>query len=174
MMAVERLPRTSIDKPPSMLRLLGIPITSIMLGSMLTLLPAIVEMPWLPPLGFLVLVAWRQVQRNLLPVWIGLPLGLFDDLLSGQPLGSAIFLWTLSCLILDIIDRRMVWREIWTEWGIAAALIVLFLLAQLGLANDGDASTSSSVIVPQMIASVLVFPVIARLCETLDRLRRST
>jgi rod shape-determining protein MreD len=173
-MPAERLPRTSIDRPPSLRRLIGIPVASIMLGSTLTLLPSIAEMPWLPPFGFMMLIAWRQVQRNLLPVWIGLPLGLFDDLLSGQPLGSAIFLWTLSFLILDMVDRRMVWREIWTEWGIASALLSLFLLAQLGLANQGEASTNASVIVPQMIISILAFPVIARLCETLDRLRRST
>lgn len=174
MMAQERLPRTGIDRPPSTLQLVGIPIFSILFGSMLTLLPVLIDMPWLPPFGFMLLIAWRQVQRNLFPVWIGLPLGLFDDLISGQPLGSAIFLWTVSNLILDIVERRLVWREPWSEWGIASALVTLYLLAQLGLANQGDAVTKMHVIVPQMIFSVLIFPVIARLCETLDRLRRST
>ena len=54
-----------------------------MLGSMLTALPLVSGLPLVPPFGFLMLLAWRFVRPGLLPVWAGLPLGLWDDLFSG-------------------------------------------------------------------------------------------
>jgi rod shape-determining protein MreD len=173
-MTAQRLPYTSIDKPPTRTRLMGIPVATVMLGSLMTMLPVIASMPWLPPFGYLTLIAWRLLQRNMWPVWIGLPLGLFDDMVSGQPLGSAIFLWTLTFLMLDVLDRRMVWRDVWAEWGVASACTVLLLMSQLWIANGGAVHTSASVLVPQMFVSIFAFPVVARLCEWLDQLRRST
>ena len=48
-----------------------------------------------------------------------LPLGLFDDLVSGQPLGSAMLLWTLCFLAIDVLEQRLVWRDFWQDWLIA-------------------------------------------------------
>ena len=63
----------------------GTPWATIMLGSLAPVLPVIPAVPVLPPLGFLLLLGWRLVRPGLLPLWAGVPLGLFDDLFSGQP-----------------------------------------------------------------------------------------
>ena len=67
----------------------------------------IASAPVLPPLGFLAFVAWRQLRPGLLPVWAGLPLGLFDDLFSGQPFGTAVMLWSIAAIVLDVIEARL-------------------------------------------------------------------
>lgn len=82
-----------INREHSPLVALTIPWLSIMVGSLLPMLFIATALPLVPPTGFLMLVAWRLVRPGLLPVWAGLPLGFFDDLFSGQPLGSAILLW---------------------------------------------------------------------------------
>ena len=93
---MERRPRRRIGYAPSVTRLIGIPVASVMLGSLSPLMPLIATLPILPPFGFMILIAWRLLHRTVWPVWAAVPLGAFDDMLSGQPLGSAMILWTLA------------------------------------------------------------------------------
>jgi rod shape-determining protein MreD len=139
-----------------------------MMGSMTPVLPVIATAPVMPPWGLLVLVAWRMLHRNLWPVWMGLPLGMFDDIFSGQPLGSAMMLWTLALLGLDLLDRRMVWRDFRQEWGIASALIIGILLVQLLISYASGGATNPLLLVPQILVSILAFPLVARACAVLD------
>ena len=150
-----------------------LPILTTLAGSCLVLLPYVATAPTLPPFGFLMLIAWRLLRPELWPIWIGLPLGLFDDLMSGQPIGSAVMLWTLALLAIDVIDQRLVWRDYWQDWLIAAGLIIAILLGGLATANGAGGEGHIVLIVPQMIISVLAYPVVARLCALLDRWRLS-
>ena len=150
--------------------LVGIPALSVMLGSLASL-PTIAMYPLLPPLGLLMLLAWRTLVRDLWPSWVALFFGFFDDLFSGQPIGSAMLLWTSVFLILDIFDRWMMWRDYRQDWAIAGSLIAVVLIAGLGLANSAGGNTSAIVIIPQIIVSILAFPLAVRTCAWLDRLR---
>src|SRR5699024_7185718 len=71
-----------------------IPVASVMVGSLITIVPLIATFPVLPPLGLMTLLAWRLLRPEWMRIWSPLPFGFFDDLVSGQPLGSAILLWT--------------------------------------------------------------------------------
>lgn len=168
-----RYPRSRIGRSPSGIRRQGIPAVSTILGSMTPLLPIIATAPIMPPWGLLVFLAWRMLHRTLWPVWMGLPLGFVDDMLSGQPLGSAIMLWTIALLGLDLLDRRMIWRDFWQEWAIAGSLIIAILLAQLLMSYASGGATNPLVLVPQIVASVLFFPLVARICASLDSWRLS-
>lgn len=166
-----RHPRSRLGREPSPVQLQAVPIATTMLGSLLPLLPMIATAPVLPPLGFLFLLAWRMLHRNLWPVWMALPLGFFDDLLSGNPLGSSMMLWTVSFLLLEILDRRMMWRDFRQEWAIAAVLIIAFIAFQLGIAHMLGGATPLAVMIPQMILSILAFPLVARACVAIDQWR---
>ncbi|MEQ1548019.1 MAG: rod shape-determining protein MreD [Chakrabartia sp.] len=165
--------RPSLERAPSALALIGIPAASVMLGSMAPILPMIATAPILPPLGLLMLLAWRLLVRELWPVWAGLPLGLFDDLLSGQPLGSSAFLWTLSFFIIDLFDRRMMWRDYKQDWLIGAGLLAATLFGGLLIANLTGGSTNPLYVIPQIVVTCLCLPFALRLCSSLDRLRWS-
>ena len=166
-----RHPRSRIGRTPSQTQRQAVPIISTMIGSMTPLLPVIATAPLMPPWGLMVLIAWRMLHRNLWPVWMGLPLGLFDDMFSGQPLGSAMMLWTLSLFGLDLLDRRMVWRDFMQEWGIAGGLITAMLLGQLLISYATGGATNPLLLLPQVILSVLAFPLIARICAAIDEWR---
>jgi rod shape-determining protein MreD len=163
--------RRRINRVPSPLLARGVPWLSVMLGSLLPGWLFIASAPYVPPLGFLTLLAWRQLRPGLLPVWAGLPLGLFDDLYSGQPLGSAILLWSVAMIVLELIELRFPWRSFALEWLVAAALIFTYILASLGLANAAGGDTSVLVLAPQFILATLVYPFVARLVAALDRFR---
>lgn len=147
------------------------PWVAVVLASWVPLWPVIASAPLMPPFGFLMLLAWRQLRPGLLPVWAGTLLGLFDDMVSGQPMGSAITLWSITMLALDVIEARFPWRNFLTEWIVAALMIVLYILAGVGIANAAGGNTPPLVVVPQMVLSVLVYPLAGRLVATLDRWR---
>lgn len=160
-----------LNRTPSRWALIGIPAASVLLGSLTALLPGVALSPFVPPVGLIMLLAWRTLVRDLWPAWVALPLGFFDDLFSGQPLGSAMLLWTMVFLILDIFDRWMMWRDYRQDWIIASSLIAVVLIAGLGIANMAGGGTNIWVLLPQIFVSALCFPAAVRLCARLDQLR---
>jgi rod shape-determining protein MreD len=163
-----RAPRTRIGREPSTFKIDATPILMTVAGSMLALLPIIATVPLLPPLGLMMLVCWRLLHRNIWPAWVGLPLGLWDDMLSGQPTGSAMLIWTLIMLGLDLADRRMVWRDFWQDWILASAIFLFAALAGLLIANFTGGNTSVIVIIPQSVMTIALYPLIARTCGLVD------
>ena len=82
-------------------------------------------------------------------------------------MGTSMLLWTLILIGYDIIDRRMIWREFLAEWGLASAIMALTIVSSLALAGEGN----PLLIVPQIILSILVFPLVTRMCSRLDEWR---
>lgn len=148
-----------------------IPIASTLFGSALALLPTVSSIALLPPMGLLALLGWRLLRPELWPIWAALPLGFADDLFSGQPIGSAMGLWTASLIVLEMVDNRLVWRNYWQEWVIAAALITLCVTGGWALAIVAGGGGSPIVIVPQLIVAILCFPFVQRVCAMLDAWR---
>jgi len=168
---IDRAGRNRINRVPSPIMARGLPWGSVMISSILPGLLLIASAPILPPLGFLAFVSWRQLRPGLMPVWAGLPLGFFDDLYSGQPAGSAVLLWSLAAIVLDEIEERLPWRNFLTEWLVAMALILAYIVLSLFIANIAGASTPLHVIVPQIVISLLFYPFVGRLVALADRIR---
>ncbi len=162
---------TKINRAHMPLLAYGLPWLSILLGSLAPWLPVIAPAPVLPPLGFMMLLAWRLLRPGLLPLWAGLPLGLFDDLYSGQPLGSGVLLFSLTLIAIELIEIRFPWRNFWLDWITASAIVVLYLAIAAVLSGAPLALVQLTLIMPQLLLSVVLFPVIARLVAQLDRLR---
>jgi len=130
-------------------------------------------MPALPPLGFLVFLGWRIMRPGLLPMWVGAPLGAFDDLFSGQPFGSAVLLWSITMIVIELIETRFPWRGFWQDWFTASLGACLYIIAAMVL-SGGDLSLHMALAtVPQMMLAVLLYPFLARLIAALDRFRLS-
>ncbi len=160
-----------INRSHSTLLAYGVPWASIMLGSLAPFLPVIALAPLLPPFGFVLLLAWRLVRPGLLPLWAGLPLGLFDDLFSGQPLGSGILLFSCALLAVEAIEARFPWRSFLLDWLTASAILSIYLVAAALLSGAALAPVQLPLILPQLLLSIVLFPIIARMVAMLDRLR---
>lgn len=160
-----------INRTQSPLLAYGVPWLTIMLGSLTPWLPVIAPAPVIPPLGFLMLIAWRLLRPGLLPLWAGFPLGLFDDLYSGQPLGSGILLFSAALFAIELIEMRLPWRSFWLDWLTVAGLVAGFLLLAALFSGVDITSAQLSVIGAQALLSVMLFPIAARAVALLDRLR---
>jgi rod shape-determining protein MreD len=143
-------------------------VATVLIGSLITILPIVATVPFLPPFGLIALLAWRLFRSNALPAWAAAPLGLFDDLLSGQPLGSAMLLWSLCLIALDVLDTRLVQRDFWQDWLIATGAIALCLALGRVFAGTLAAHVDGPLLV-QTALSGLIFPATTRLCAWLYR-----
>lgn len=168
---LETFDRPRINRAPSPALALSLPWILVMLGSLSPSWPIIASAPLLPPFGFLFLVAWQQLRPGVFPVWAGLPLGLFDDLYSGQPFGSAVLLWSIAMVGLDMIEQRLPWRGFALNWLIAAAFLAGYLVFCLGLSNAAGGHAALRVLVPQLIITILAYPLALRLARLFDRVR---
>lgn len=159
------------NRAPSAMVAYLVPWATIALASIVPGWPIIASAPIMPAVGYLFLLGWRQVRPGVLPVWAGLPLGLVDDLFSGQPMGSAILLWSVSMLALDAIELRFPWRHFLVDWLVATGLIVAYGLATAFLARTVGGPAPGLDIVPQILLGVLLYPFVGRIVASLDRLR---
>lgn len=150
----------------------AIPWITVMAGSLVTVAPFGATLGLLPPCGLLMLLAWRLLAPLSLRRWAVPLLGSFDDLLSGQPLGSAIVLWTLAFFLIDLFDQRTMFRDFWHDWMIAAAAIILCLIGGRLVASPLTAHVDA-VLMIQIIVSILAFPLAARIVAWIDRKRAS-
>lgn len=139
-----------------------------LLASLLPLVPIIATFPILPPLGLLMLLGWRLQRQDAIPVWAPPLLGLFDDCLSGQPIGYAMFFWTICYLTIDVLDTRLVWRDFWQNWLIASGAIC-FVLIMGRLISTPFVAHVDTVLLLQIILSCALFPLVSIFCARVDR-----
>jgi len=146
---------------------------TICLGSILPLFVIADAMPIVPPLGFMIFLSWRLMRPGLMPLWVGVPLGAFDDLVSGQPFGSAIFLWSLTMIALEAIETRFPWRGFWQDWFTAGLGITLYICAAMFVSGAAISPSLWAIIGPQILFSILLYPILARVIARADRFRLS-
>ncbi|WP_116091308.1 rod shape-determining protein MreD [Sphingomonas crusticola] len=159
---------------PSAFRLQGLPIASTLIASCIGLLPFVASAPVIPPFGLLMALGWRLLRPELWPAWTALPLGLADDLIVGAPPGTAMTLWTITFLGIDLVDSRPMWRDHWLDWWIAALAISWCALGTWATGRFVSGGGAFWPMIPPTLIAILAFPPIARLCATLDRWRLRT
>ena len=170
-MRPEDMVRNRINRAPLPLLANGLPWASVMFVAMISFSPIIASAPVLPPLAFMMFLAWRILRPGLLPIWAGLPLGLFDDLYSGQPLGSGVLLWSLVLLTMEVIDERFLWRGFLQDWLAASVLISGYILMAAIIAGLAAGYPLPLATGPQLLLSIALFPVMTRFVGWLDRVR---
>lgn len=148
-----------------------IPAASVAIASVLACLPIVSVSGWFPDFGFLLLIAWRLLRSDVWPSWWAAPLGLFNDLVSGYPIGLSVTIWTASMLALDLLDRRTIWSDYWTEWLLASLLLLLSEAAQWQVAGWAGASVPFSAMIPPLVISIAAFPIAAWVISRVDRWR---
>jgi rod shape-determining protein MreD len=143
-------------------------LAAILLGP---ILPVVATSPWLPNLGFLILLTWRLMRPEVWPIWAAAAFGFVADILSGAPLGQSTLLWTAIFLGLDSLDAWMGVRDYWLDWAAAAAAILFHSVGVWYIALLMRSDVAIWVMIPQLVMSILAYPITARLVLSLDRWR---
>ena len=149
----------------------AVPVGSTLAASLLDALPIVTQTPLVPDFAFLVLVAWRLLRPEMWLAHMALPLGLFNDLVAGHPIGQSMALWTLVFLAFDLIDLRVGWRDYWVDWLFACCAILFHSFGGWYVARLMGSNVAFGVLLPQYALSVFAYPLVARLLVALDRWR---
>lgn len=163
--------RTSFSPPPTALQRQLVPIGSTLIASMIPVAPVVLTEPLLPPLGLMVFLGWRLLRNDIWPLWMGVLLGFWDDLFSGQPIGTAMAGWTAIMLTLDFVERRLPWRSHVEDWAIATLSVTAYLFFALFIAGITGGGVGPLTLVPQIVISAMCWPLVTRACAALDRWR---
>jgi rod shape-determining protein MreD len=147
------------------------PIITTIFASLLNLLPIVVSSPLVPDFAYLVLVAWRLLRPEMWAATTALPLGLFNDLVAGHPIGQSMALWTATFLIFDVMDSRLVWRDYLLDWLAASLAIIFYTFGEWYFGRLMGNSAEFIVMLPQVGLSILVYPVVARIVLAIDHWR---
>ena len=169
-----RLYQSRLNREQSPTKMTAIPVISVLAASLVATFPIITSQPLLPPLGLMVLLAWRMMRPGIWPMWAGLPFGLFDDMFNGQPFGSSALIWSLAMIAMEMADSWAIWRDYWQDWLIAGAIIIVSILAGLWFVSLAYTAPGATVLLPQIVISILLFPLVVRLCAKLDSWRLAT
>lgn len=145
---------------------------SIVIGSLMTIVPFKASFPILPPFGLMMLLAWRLHRPDLLKPWAPVLLGFFDDLISGQPLGNSMLFWTVSFIAIDVLDTRIVWRDFLQDWLLAAGAIGFCLIGGRLVAVPLGSHVDTMLVI-QIVIAIALFPLFSRLVARLDGKRRA-
>ena len=148
-----------------------VPAATVVLASRLSALPIVSSSGWYPDFGYLALLSWRLLRYDPWPPWWAAPLGLVNDLFTGNPIGFSVALWSATMFALDLVDRRTMWRDYWIEWGLAAVLIAIDEWLQWRLAKAAGAWVPFTRMLPPLIISICVFPLSAWLASRIDAWR---
>src|SRR6476619_132376 len=148
-----------------------VPAATVVMASLLAALPFVSPTGWFPEFGYLVLISWRLLRADPFPAWWAAPLGLVNDLFTGNPIGFSIALWSATMLALDLIDRRTMWRDYWIEWVLAAVLLAIDEWLQWRLAAVVGARVPFTMALPPIAIAICVFPFSAWLVSRIDAWR---
>lgn len=149
-----------------------VPMLSVLaIAYLVAVLPVV---PWLgltPDAGYLMLLAWRLQRADAWPAWWAAPMGLFNDLVTGNPLGMSVMLWSFTMLALDLLDRRTMWRGYWLEWLLAMLFIALSETIQWAAAAAAGAGRPLASLASPWVVGTAAFPLAAYLAGRIDRWR---
>ena len=149
-----------------------VPAATVVVGSLISLLPIVSATGWWPDWGLLMLVAWRLLRADAWPAWWAALLGFLNDVIVGNPIGLSVALWAAMMIVMDMLDRRTQWRDYWIEWGIASLFVALAELAQSRIAALMGAPMALNITAgPAIVVGILCFPVAAFLVVRIDRWR---
>lgn len=148
-----------------------IPALSVVAASLLAALPIVSQSGYWPDFGLLMLISWRLLRADVWPAWWAAPLGFVNDVLTGQPVGLSVVLWTSIMLAMDLVDRRTQWRDYWVEWALAAIIVLAAESAEWKVAAWGGAPLPFVQMIPGVLIGILTFPLFAYLAGKLDRWR---
>ena len=148
-----------------------VPAATVVVAAMLASLPIVSTSGWYPDFAYLVFISWRLLRADPWPAWWAAPLGFVNDLFTGYPIGFSIALWSATMLALDLIDRRTMWRDYWIEWVLGAVLIAIDEWLQWRVAKLVGAAPPFARMVPPLVISICIFPVIAWVVSRIDAKR---
>jgi rod shape-determining protein MreD len=86
-------------------------------------------------------------------------------------MGSGVLLFSVALIIVELVEIRFPWRNFWLDWLTASGIVVPYIVVAAVLSGTELTLVQLGVIAPQILLSLVLFPIIARIVAMLDRFR---
>ncbi len=135
-----------------------------------------VPMPLFP---FMVVFYWAMLRPNLMPPLAIFLIGLFQDFLSGGPVGLWALSYLLAAALISTQRGIFAWRgraALWAGFAIAAILVaaISWLAARLALGTAPSGGALFSETLATIVAFALVMPLLDAIRHVTRQARRLT
>ncbi len=148
---------------------LGAPAAVTLLLVFVMTAPLIVPVPVFPQLALIGVFVWATFQPGLMPPWVAFLIGLVADLLFGQPLGINATLFGAAAAFVRVFESHYGRHTHGFDWGMAAALIIVFELLTWQLMGLAGAPVPLLPLAWQVVTSVVAYPLVVALCAFVQR-----
>lgn len=147
---------------------LGLPALSVLALLFIMTAPLIVPVPVFPHLGLLGVMVWANLRPGLMPAWLAFLLGLFADLLFGQPLGLDGTLFALAAALVRLLDLQRVDTRLF-DWREALIVVSLFELGAWQLMTLAGQPIPLLPLAWQWLTTLVAYPLVVALAAMVQR-----
>ena len=146
-----------------------VPFLFVLCAAFLMTMPVFASLPVLPHFALLAVYVWVVFQPWMMPAWLGLPIGMITDILTGMPLGANATLMPVMILSLTWAHERLGPRSYSMDWLMLfpVSLVYIFLLAKL--LDFTGTPVSMIVSLVQICSTTLAYPALAWACVRVHR-----
>jgi rod shape-determining protein MreD len=123
------------------------------------------------PLFDLMMVFYFTIFKNIFPVWFVFVLGIWNDALNGNPLGTTAFCYIMLIKLFSLLNSKMMIREnFWQIWQQFIVFCFLFLLMKWAILSVLNA-TFLNIINPavQFALSAIIYVLMHKFCDYLSQ-----
>jgi len=146
-----------------------VPFLFVLFAAFLMTIPLFVELPILPHFALLAVYVWVVFQPWMMPAWLGLPIGMITDILTGMPLGANATLMPIMILLLNSTHNRLGPRSYSLDWLILLPVSFLYILLLAKLLDFTGTTVSLPVLLVQVVSTTLTYPAMAWACVRVQR-----
>jgi rod shape-determining protein MreD len=138
-------------------------------GQLLMLAPMPLQVPVMPQLGLMAVLAWAMLQPGLMPPWVAFLVGCVADLLSGQPLGVCATSFALAAGTMRLAGPSLGHYGLMFDWLAIAIILLLFMALSGPLLALAGRPVPMLPLLLQWLTSILAWPLVARSCAAIQR-----
>ncbi|MEE4349787.1 MAG: hypothetical protein V2J26_06115 [Pacificimonas sp.] len=146
-----------------------IPPLIVAIGFLILTVPFFPPIALMPNMGLVLVFLFALYRPRQLPVWMGVPLGLWADVLLGMPFGAngfALPLFMLAVQWFDTHTRRMHWSM---DWLVAVPFLLGYKSFLWLICVTIGPSAPLVPFLSQGLATLAVFPLVAFLFVSIQR-----
>lgn len=146
-----------------------VPAGTILLSTLLMMLPVPLAWAVMPHLALLFLIIWSSIQPRLIPAWAAFLMGLFADFLFGIPMGVWAVLFPAAVIAVRLAEARVEGHNLAVDWAFAAFLLVVAQLLAWQLLGFVGRAPALWPMLAQAGVSILAYPMVTSIVARIQR-----
>jgi rod shape-determining protein MreD len=146
-----------------------VPAGTVLISTLAMALPFPLAWGVMPNLALLFVIIWASLQPRLMPAWAAFGLGLFADLLFGNPIGVWALIFPVAMVAVRLGEERVEGHSLGVDWAFVSLLLLAGHLLCWQLMEFTGREAALLPLLTQAGVTILAYPVAAVLAGRIQR-----